>query len=202
MAHFEMLKERSGHLPQRAVTDASYGSEENYVYLEQSGVEGYMKYSMFHQEQKRSWRKQRFRVENWEYDSERDEYVCPDQRRLIYLRNQSSTTKNGYRSHRRIYQCSSCADCPFKPQCTRGGGNRYIAINPTWNYYHDQARQRLLSEQGLSLRAQRNIEVETVFGRIKQDWGFRRFTLRGMEKVKTEWGLLCIAHNMAKLAVQ
>jgi len=52
------------------------------------------------------------------------------------------------------------------------------------------------------LRSLRGVEVESVFGRLKQDWGFRRFTLRGMEKVKTEWGLLCIAHNLAKLAVQ
>jgi hypothetical protein len=43
--------------------------------------------------------------------------------------------------------------------------------------------------------------VESVFGRLKEDWGFRRFFLRGIAKVKTEFGLLCIAQNMAKLAV-
>jgi hypothetical protein len=64
-----------------------------------------------------------------------------------------------------------------------------------------QAKEKLLSEQGTALRKQRSIDVETVFGRIKQDWGFRRFLLRGLEKVKAEWGLLCIAHNLAKLAV-
>ena len=52
------------------------------------------------------------------------------------------------------------------------------------------------------MRARRGVEVEPVFGRIKQNWGFRRFTLRGMEKVNIEWGLLCLAHNIAKLAVQ
>jgi hypothetical protein len=46
------------------------------------------------------------------------------------------------------------------------------------------------------------MEVEIVLDRIKQDWGFRRFTLRGMEKVKTEWSLLYINHNIAKLAVK
>jgi hypothetical protein len=45
------------------------------------------------------------------------------------------------------------------------------------------------------------VEVESVFGRLKEDWGFCRFLLRGIEKVKTEFGLLCIAQNMAKLAV-
>ena len=202
IAHFEALKELSRRLPERATTDAAYGSEENYAYLEQLGIEAYVKYGKFHQEQKRTWSKQRFRVENWEYDSVLDEYVCPAQRKLTYLRNQSFITKTGYRSKKRIYQCASCAGCPFKSQCVRGKGERLISRNPTWNYYHDQAREKLLSEEGKRLRAQRSIEVETVFGRIKQDWGFRRFTLRGMEKVKTEWGLLCIAHNIAKLAAQ
>jgi transposase len=200
--HLNGVKERLGHLPRCVIADAGYGSEENYAYLEQTGTEGYVKYSLFHQEQKRSWRKQRFRVENLAYDPQQDEYLCPGQQRLTYLGTRSVTTENGYRTSRREYQCSSCADCPLKSQCTRAVGNRHIWTSPILNHYHEQVRQRLLSEQGRRLRSQRAVEVETVFGRIKQDWGFRRFTLRGIEKVKIEWGLLCIAHNMAKLAVQ
>jgi hypothetical protein len=58
----------------------------------------------------------------------------------------------------------------------------------------------LLSEHGKELQVQRNVEVETFFGKVKHNMGFRRFHLRGLEKVKTEWGLVCIAHNMRKLA--
>jgi Transposase DDE domain len=46
------------------------------------------------------------------------------------------------------------------------------------------------------------VEAERVYGRINQDWGSRRFTLKGIEKVQTEWDLLCIAYNLAKLAAQ
>ena len=200
--HLNQVKARLGYLPRRVIADAGYGSEENYAYLEQTGTEGYVKYSLFHQQQKRSWRKQRFRFENWDYDPQRDEYLCPGQQRLTYLGSRRHTTENGYRSDRREYLCSSCAACPLKPQCTRAAGNRRIWVSRTLNRYHDQVRQRLLSEPGRRLRALRAVEVETVFGRLKQDWGFRRFTLRGQEKVRTEWGLLCIAHNIAKLAVQ
>ena len=42
--------------------------------------------------------------------------------------------------------------------------------------------------------------VEPVFGQIKQARGFRQFLLRGIEKVKDEWALICTAHNLAKLA--
>ncbi len=66
--------------------------------------------------------------------------------------------------------------------------------------YREQAKNNLLSEQGKALRVQRNVEVESVFGQIKHNMRFRRFSLRGLEKAKTEWGLVCIAHNMQKLA--
>jgi len=66
--------------------------------------------------------------------------------------------------------------------------------------FHRQARANLTSEVGQRLRATRSTEVEPVFGIIKQNMGFRRFHLRGFEKVKTEWGLVSIAHNMKKLA--
>jgi transposase len=41
--------------------------------------------------------------------------------------------------------------------------------------------------------------VEPVFGQIKQARGFRQFLLRGIEKVKAEWALICTAHNLTKL---
>ncbi len=64
-----------------------------------------------------------------------------------------------------------------------------------------EARENLLSEVGLALRKRRCIEPEYVFGTVKWCWGFRRFLLRGMEKVKVEWGLLCMAHNISRLAI-
>ena len=42
--------------------------------------------------------------------------------------------------------------------------------------------------------------VEPVFGQIKQARGFRQFLLRGVEKVRSEWALVCTAHNLTKLA--
>jgi hypothetical protein len=66
--------------------------------------------------------------------------------------------------------------------------------------YRQQARENLTGEEGERLRAARSTEVETVFGHLKHNLGFRRVHLRGLEKVKTELGILSIAHNMMKLA--
>jgi hypothetical protein len=200
--HLNQVQERLGRLPRNVVADAGYGSEENYAYLEQAGVEGYVKYKLFDKQQKRSWRKQRFRVENWEYDPVRDEYICPNQKRLAYQGTRIRNTDNGYPTRIRLYECGSCSICPLKPLCTRAVGNRRIEANFQLNQFQRQAFEKLRSKQGIKLRSLRGVEVESVFGRLKEDWGFRRFTLRGMKKVKTEWGLLCIAHNIAKLAVQ
>ena len=41
--------------------------------------------------------------------------------------------------------------------------------------------------------------VEPVFGQIKQARGFRQFLLRGVEKVRAEWALICTTHNLLKL---
>ena len=42
--------------------------------------------------------------------------------------------------------------------------------------------------------------VEPVFGQIKQARAFRQFLLRGVEKVRAEWAIICIANNLCKLA--
>ena len=59
--------------------------------------------------------------------------------------------------------------------------------------------EKLKTAEGLRLRKQRGTDVETPFGDIKHNMGYRRFRLRGIEKVNIEWGLLSIAHNLRKV---
>ncbi len=66
--------------------------------------------------------------------------------------------------------------------------------------FRAHARQNWLSEAGKALLAQHSTEVETVYGQVKHNMHFRRFLLRGRAKATTEWELICIAHNMKKLA--
>jgi hypothetical protein len=66
--------------------------------------------------------------------------------------------------------------------------------------YRQQAKDNLLSEQGIALRKLRVLKSK-LFGDIKHNMGFRRFMLRGLKKVDVEWGLVCMAHNLRKLAI-
>jgi hypothetical protein len=60
-------------------------------------------------------------------------------------------------------------------------------------------RERLASETGKALYAQRKVIVEPVFGQIKETRGFRRFRMRGLKRVAAEWKLICATHNLLKL---
>jgi transposase len=202
ISHLEEVKQQLGTLPKRVIADAGYGSEENYNYLETDNLENYVKFNLFHKEQKRSWQKQRFRVENWKYEQKSDEYLCPANKRLTFRRELNKKTELGYLTRIREYECQNCSGCLMKSECTRAVGNRKVNVSFTMNRFREQARTNLLSDQGRRLSIQRNVDVESVFGQLKHNWGFRRFFLKGKEKVGTEWGLLCIAHNIAKLAVQ
>lgn len=205
--HMEQTRRNlRGRLPKKIVADAAYGSEENYDYLEQNGVENFLKYNTFYQDthhyrQPDVLRAHRFRAENFAYDPENDTFICPANQRLHFQYEGRYVTDNGYESTRRTYECFECANCPLKIQCTKAKGNRRIRISFRLLEYRKKARENLTSEEGKKLRTARSTEVETVFGHLKHNMGFRRFHLRGLEKVKTEFGLLSIAHNMSKMAV-
>ena len=205
--HLEGVRKRLGRLPKKVVADAAYGSEENYSYLEKVGVENYLKYNTFYQDthhyrKVEILRKNQFRAENFIYDPEKDEFICPANQRLHFLYTSKYKSDNNYNTERRHYECHHCQNCPMKSQCTKAKGNRRIAISFKLLAFRKQARENLTSIEGQNLRIQRSVEVETVFGDVKHNMEFRRFHLRGIEKAKIEFGLVSIAHNLRKLAAK
>ena len=63
----------------------------------------------------------------------------------------------------------------------------------------ERMKRKLMTRAGRAIYARRKIIVEPVFGQIKQAQGFRQFLLRGVEKVRSEWALVCATHNVLKL---
>jgi hypothetical protein len=84
--------------------------------------------------------------------------------------------------------------------CNKSKGNRVIEINRLLNHYKSIIRERLTRERGIKYRSHRPADVEAVFGIIKGNKNYRKFLLRGLEKVEIEVGLLAFAHNLSKLA--
>jgi transposase len=63
----------------------------------------------------------------------------------------------------------------------------------------ERMRAKLGTESGRALYARRKTIVEPVFGQIKEARGFRRFLLRGLAKIRGEWRLVCLTHNLLKI---
>jgi hypothetical protein len=197
--HLNNLKENTGKLPKNVVTDAGYGSERNYEYLERNNIGNYVKYSTFQREQKKSFKEQVFRKENLAYDTKKDEYTCPIGKKLRYKGIRKQQRDKGIITEFKVYRCNNCLGFGHRADCNALSRNREIRIQPGYEMYKKQATSNLKSEKGVKLRKRRGIEVESVFGMIKQNMGFRRFYLRGLKKVHLEWGLINIAHNLKKL---
>lgn len=63
----------------------------------------------------------------------------------------------------------------------------------------ERMRRKLQTVAGRAIYARRKVIVEPVFGQIKQRQGFRQFLLRGIQKVRGEWALVCMTHNILKV---
>lgn len=197
--HMEEIKRNLGITPKRIITDAGYGSQENYEYLETQEIEAYVKYNMFDKEQKKNYKPDPFKAENMQYNELKDEFICADNRVLVYTHQESYKTENGYKRDKRVYKSKDCTGCKLKDSCNKEAKNKMISVSHDLVRYRKQAKERLESPEGRQLSSQRFRDTEPVFGQIKYNRGFKRFTLRGSGKVHLEFGLHSLAHNFMKL---
>jgi len=197
--HLKRQAKRLGEKPKAAITDAGYGSQENYAYLENQKIAAVVKYGTYQKEKSKKWKEDSFRSENWEYNRKEKCYICPNGRKLTFRESRKTKNSSGYAITLHRYECESCKYCRLQKQCKKGAGNRGIERNERWLRLKRKAKRVLEDGRYIELRKQRSVEVETVFGQIKGNQGFRRFLLRGMEKVSTEWGLLSLGYNLKQL---
>ena len=194
--------ESYGQTPETLTADAGYGSEENYTDLEEKNITAFVKYNYFHKEQRdKKHRENPFHPDNLFYNPETDTYYCPMGQAMNKINTYESQTKNGFTQEIHRYQAQSCHGCPLRGSCHKAKGNRIIERNHNLIRLKDKAKNLLLSEEGVAHRKRRCWDVEAVFGNIKQNMGFKRFMLRGMEKVTTEIGLIAMAHNLKKFNI-
>ena len=187
-----------GRSPESLTADAGYGSEENYTFLEEKGIEAFVKYNYFDREQKEK-EPNVFHVDSLHYDPVGDTLTCPIGQSMRYVGDKCNRTRGGYLQTYRMYQAQNCEGCPMRGPCHKAEGNRIVQRSPNLIRYKQQIRELLTSDEGLEKRKQR-WQVEAVFGNIKQNKGFRRFYLRGSEKVSIEVGLVAIAHNLQRFS--
>ncbi|WP_028296998.1 transposase [Olivibacter sitiensis] len=95
-----------------------------------------------------------------------------------------------------------CKESPLRGSCHQAAGNRRIEENHRLNELKSQAKELLMSEKGLRHRSKRATEPKAVFGQLKSNNKFNRFTFMGLEKVEMEFLLMTIGHNFRKMAAK
>ena len=201
IAHLTLHQQRYGHAPRVVTADAGYGSEQNLQWLEDRGIAAYVKHPLFDREQKRSLRdKNPFSPDKLFYNQEQDCYYCPMGQPMKCVATKNKKTTQGFQQVIHVYEARRCEGCPLRGVCCKGEGNRTLEVNHNLNRLKQKADALLKSEEGIKRRKQRCWDTEPVFGSIKGNHHFRRFLLRGIEKVTIEVGLLALAHNLRKKA--
>jgi transposase len=132
---------------------------------------------------------------HFEYDGERDEVICPRGERLKF---ESRSSKGPHRPPVRRYRCQSFQECPVRALCSQSKKGRRIERSRQYEALRRQQSKRRDPAKRALLR-RRKVIVEPVFGILKQGEGFRRWTVRGLENVRTQWALVCTAYNLKKL---
>ena len=197
---FNSFLDRYGHLPSVAVADSGYGSEENYRFMDEAGMEAYVKYNRFHIEQRPRYKPNPFHHDNFHYNADEDYYVCPMGQHMRRIGTARSKTASGYRSESARYRAQNCKGCPLRCLCYKAKGDqRIIEVNHRLNEYKRKARELLTSEEGLKHRGRRCIEPEAVFGQMKFNMAYRRFRHFGKDKVTMDFAFFAIAFNIKKM---
>lgn len=190
---------RYGRYPEVAVADSGYGSEENYRFMEEHGIEAFVKYNWFHKEQKKGFAPDPFSADGMYYNSEQDYYVCPMGQHMDRIGTKDENTREGYDVSLAVYRAKRCDGCPLKCLCTKAESERTIEVNYRLRDLRRKASQRLKSREGVRHRARRCVEPEAVFGQMKRDMGYRRFRHFGKDKVSMDFAFFATAFNLKKM---
>jgi transposase len=133
-----------------------------------------------------------YTTHNFSLDPVTRTVVCPQGRSLDY---EGQTTKKGQRVER--FRCHH-RDCPVREHCTRDPKGRQIEVWPHQAVV--QAMRERLQQALPQQQWQRRGEIiEPRFAQLKQHEGFRRWTVWGLENVRTQWTLLCATLNLRVL---
>ncbi len=182
----QKAKEQTGATPP-TLADGGYASSEQFAAATENQLEVMTPLpSSWQNTEDKPYHSSRFR-----HQAERDVVICPENREIPFQRVR---IKNG--SQVRVYRSAAiCKDCPVRSLCTKDRHGRTIDIGPNHQALIDH-RNKMTDPQKIDQLKKRGGMVEPVFAQIKENGRFRRWTVRGLSNVKTQWSLLCAAWNL------
>ena len=186
-------------------TDSGYHSLEQLEYVEENQIKAIMadkspksRSQSKQVDQKDIMSKDKFDRSDFIYNKQKDYYQCPAGKKLVYI---EPIKCHGRRS--RKYKCFDCDSCKYRLKCLpqKSHENFRHIVRDEKEYLAEQMYQKTQTEYGKNKLIQRKYTIESVFGNLKENLGFRRFRLRGLSTVQGEFNLMCIAHNINKIYI-
>jgi len=188
----DQVKENLGKVAELTVADAGYLVTTQLAEAEQKGYPVLVNLPEPLQEAK----DQPYHASHFVYDAAKDQCICPRGEVLPFDHTKVRDKVQPYSV--RVYCCQSYETCPVRWQCSSSQTGRSVQIHPN----HDALLRQRQKHRDEAMRAalkRRGCTVEPVFGWAKEAMDFRRWTFRGLEKVQTQWSVLCTAMNLRKL---
>ena len=130
----------------------------------------------------------------YQYDPERDGYLCPKGEFLSYR----TTNRLGYKEY--ASQAGQCTDCPTRAQCTQSRNRIKVVIRHVWEESKEIITANRLTTKGKEIYKRRKETVERSFADAKQLHGHRYARYRGLAKVRGQALLAAACQNMKKMA--
>ena len=193
----EKFHELYGFYPKYPITDAGYGSFNNYLFCQEHGMEKFMKFPMYKKETTdKDYHDDPFRAVNFK-TNEFGEMICPNGK-AFHFAYRKPVRGNQYGRQEEYYTCEDCSGCPYAEKCKKTEKNRTVRINEELSAMHKEVIDNLESIHGALLRMNRSIQAEGTFGVMKYDRWYKRTVRRGLDNVKLELTLVSIGHNLYK----
>jgi len=189
----EQVERNLGNLPREGSADAGYSSYDNLEFADRKKLDMYMPDNFLEALDEKEEGEKRYHKSNFRYDEVRDAYICLEGKRLKRWAEQKREGKPPLI----VYRGESCRECPVRERCTKGE-TRTVSRDGREPLL-EAMRQKLRSEEGKQIYKKRGYTVEPVFGEIKWDGRKPSMDLRGSVKVRGEFSLMCLVHNVKKI---
>jgi hypothetical protein len=137
-----------------------------------------------------------FAKNQFQYHEQEDYYRCPAGEKLIPFGKGGRDGDLVYRK----YGKAPCGGCPLRSQCTRAVSGRRIQ-RYLGEEYKEEVSRVMKEPWALEQYRRRKGMVEPVFGELKHRQGLRRFRRRGLQKVRLEFSLHAMAHNLRRFLI-
>lgn len=178
--------------PKNLCGDSGYGTYYNYEFLYINNIGNYLKFQ--------SWDGETTGTHPQLFFLENGNFKCLNN---CIGKYHFSKTHSSYKDSK-FYIFEGCNNCNYSYKCKEKLKDkiqdfRIAELSISYESYKNEARKNLLSPDGIEIRINRSIQVEGIYGQIKQNMNYTRIRRRGLENVECEFMLECLGVNIRKL---